>query len=213
VGTVLSVVKGVGSVKADGSLAAVKSFENARITFVSHASTAALRRAAFALDEPLVEGEAEKIAALGWVSPRAQQVWCGSEMRTRETAAALGLDALIAAELADVDYGAWRGMSLDEVEASDPEGLMAWLTDAQAAPHGGESLAQLMVRVERWMAQQTGAGHTIAVSHPAVIRAAVVCAMQAPAQSFWRVEIAPLSLTDLRYGGRFWNVRSSGCAM
>ena len=185
----------------------------ARITFISHAATLALRRASFPLDEPVVEGELEKIAVIGWVAPRAQHVWAGPEQRAQQTAKALGLAPSVAAELADVDYGAWRGKEIDELQASDPEGLAAWLTDVDAAPHGGESLVQLIARVGLWMENQTGAGHTIAVTHPAVIRAAILCSLQAPPPSFWRIEIAPLSVIDLRFNGRLWTTRSTGCSL
>jgi len=185
----------------------------ARLTFISHAATLALRRASFPLDEPVIEGELEKIAALGWLAPRAQQVLCGLEQRAQQTANALGLEASVATELGDVDYRAWRGKEVHEIHASDPDGLAVWLTDVEAAPHGGESFAQLITRVGSWMADQTAAGHTIAVTHPSVIRAAILCTLQAPPQSFWRIEIAPLSVTDLRFNGRLWTARSTGCPL
>jgi broad specificity phosphatase PhoE len=205
------------SASAGGTLSAMEPSETqvipARLALISHAATLALRRASFPLDEPVIEGELEKIAALGWLSPRAQQVLCGPEQRAQQTAKALGLEASVAAELADVDYASWRGKEVHEIHASDPDGLAAWLTDVEAAPHGGESFVQLIARVGRWMADQTAAGHTVAVTHPSVIRAAILCTLQAPPQSFWRIEIAPLSVTDLRFNGRLWTARSTGCPL
>lgn len=199
---------------ADGNLAAMEVPEPqtlpARLTLISHAPTIATKRASFSLDEPLIEGEREKISAMGWTGPRAQHVWCGPEKRTQQTAEALGLRASLAIELSDIDYGSWRGKQIDDVQTDDPEGLSDWLTNPSSAPHGGESLVQLIARTGSWMASQTSAGHVVAVTHPAVVRAAILCALQAPASSFWRVEISPLSVTDLRYNGRFWTVRSSG---
>jgi broad specificity phosphatase PhoE len=55
--------------------------------------------------------------------------------------------------------------------------------------------------------------NTIAVTHPAVIRAAIVHAMQLPPTTFWRFDVAPLSLTDLRFSGRVWSVRCAGCSL
>jgi broad specificity phosphatase PhoE len=184
-----------------------------RITLISHASTVALRYASFPLDEPLIEGEIEKIAALGWITPRARHIWCGPERRTQETAKALGLKAAVSADLGDVNYGIWQGKEIDDIQTSDPEGLADWLTNVNAAPHGGESFAQLIARIRQWMECQTSAGHTIAVTHPAVIRAAILCAIQAPPESFWRIEIAPLSITDLRFNGKLWTARSTGCSL
>jgi broad specificity phosphatase PhoE len=122
----------------------------------------------------------------------------------------LGLEPSISLDLADVNYGAWRGKEMDDIQMSDPEGLSEWLTNVNATPHGGESIAHLIERVERWMERQTGAGHVLAITHPAVIRAAVLCAMEAPPDSFWRIEVSPMSLTDLRFNGRAWTLRSMG---
>jgi broad specificity phosphatase PhoE len=183
-----------------------------RITFISHAQTSAVRRAAFPLDEPLLDGEEERIASIKWPTPRAQQVSCGPETRTRETARALGLEPSIHDDLADVDYGRWSGKGLDEIQILDPNGLSDWLNNPDSNPHDGESLTQLIERVSDWQ-QQVKSGHTLAITHPAVIRVAVLSAMQAPPQSFWRVEVAPLTLTDLRFSGRSWVVRSLGCPL
>jgi len=154
-----------------------------------------------------------KVAALGWKAPRAQRVVSGPERRVQQTAEALGLTAEVAVELRDCDYGAWRGYTLSEVELRQPEEVFAWLSDPGAAPHGGESILQLVTRVAGWLEEQRALDHTIAVTHPAVIRGALVHALQAPPSAFWRIDIAPLSLTDLRWNGRVWTVRSSGCAL
>jgi broad specificity phosphatase PhoE len=180
---------------------------------ISHAPTLALRRASFPLDEPLLHGESEKITAIGWTAPRTQYVCCGPEKRTQQTAEALGLEPAVVVELADVDYGTWNGKEIDDIHATDPEGLANWLTDVNAAPHDGEPLAHLIARVQRWMEGRTRIGHTVAVTHPAVVRAAVLCAIQAPTESFWRVEVGPLSITDLRFNGKLWTVRSVGCSL
>jgi broad specificity phosphatase PhoE len=181
------------------------------ITFISHAPTAAVRRAAFPLDEPIEERELEKLRSIGWIPPRVRQVYAGPEQRTKQTAKALGFDPILSAELKDLDCSSWQGKSLEEVQSTDPDGVGQWLTDTDAAPHGGESIANLLARIERWLAGQQGSGHTLAVTHPAVIRSAVVLTLQAPAQSFWRIDIPPVSITDLRWNGGFWNLRKSGC--
>jgi broad specificity phosphatase PhoE len=185
----------------------------ARLTLVSHAATEAQRRAAFPLDEVLLPQEIAKIKALGWNSPRTQQVLSGPERRAQQTAEALGLSAVIAPGIRDCNYGEWSGHALSEVEASHPEELFAWLTDPGAAPHGGESMLALIDRMERWMEAQRDGGHTLAITHPVVIRAAIVHALQATASTIWRIDIAPLSLTDLRWNGRVWTARSIGCTL
>ncbi len=184
-----------------------------RLTLISHAATEAQRRSAFPSDEPLEEREMAKIAALGWNAPRAQRIVSGPERRVQQTAEALGLTAEVAVELRDCDYGEWRGYTLSEVELRQPEEVFAWLTDPGAAPHGGESILQLITRIGGWLEEQRAQDHTIAVTHPAVIRSALVHTLQGPPSAFWRIDVAPLSLTDLRWNGRVWTVRCSGCAL
>jgi broad specificity phosphatase PhoE len=184
-----------------------------RISFICHQSTSALRRAAFPADETLEEADFARAASLGWSAPRAQQLLSGPEHRALQTAQALGLSAIAESGLRDCDYGRWKGLELDEVQLREPEQVVAWLTDAEAAPHGGESIMDVIGRVGRWLDRQHDSGHTVAVTHPAVIRAAIVYALDAPLSSFWRVDIAPLTLTDLRFNGRAWTLRCVGCAL
>jgi broad specificity phosphatase PhoE len=100
---------------------------------------------------------------------------------------------------------------MDEVQSEEQEGILAWLSDPSAAPHGGESLERLVVRVRIWMEEQRAVKHTIAVTHPGVIRAAVVYALQIPMHTFWRIDIAPLTVTDLCFNNSVWTLRHSGC--
>jgi broad specificity phosphatase PhoE len=185
----------------------------ARLTLISHAPIQAQRLAAFALDESLEQAELEKVAALKWFPSRAERILSGPERRTQQTARALGFSTEIEPALRDCDYGAWTGRELSKVQLDQPEDVAAWLTDPCASPHGGESILQLIARIGTWLEEQRAPGHTIAVTHPAVIRSALVHVLHAPPLSFWRIDIAPLSLTDLRWNGRAWTVRSCGCAL
>jgi broad specificity phosphatase PhoE len=184
-----------------------------RLTLISHATTAAQRRAAFPLDEPLEQQEISKIASLGWKAPKAQMILSAPELRTQQTALALGLTATITDELRDCDYGGWQGHEFSSLQTQDPEGVAAWLADPTAAPHGGESIANLIDRVGRWLDQLKENGHTIAVTHPAVIRGAIVHVLNAPLHSFWRIDVAPLTLTDLRFNGKVWTLRSCASSL
>jgi broad specificity phosphatase PhoE len=185
----------------------------ARLTLISHAPIHAQRRAAFPLDEPLEQAEIEKAGAVEWSGPPAERILSAPERRTLQTAKALGFLPESVPELRDCDYGAWTGRELSQLQSDRPQEVAAWLSDPGAAPHGGESILQLITRIGTWLMEQRAPGHTIALTHPAVIRGAVIHALQAPPLSFWRIDIAPLSLTDLRWNGRVWTVRSSGCAL
>ncbi|MBB3136578.1 broad specificity phosphatase PhoE [Rhizobium pisi] len=182
---------------------------NTRLTWICHGATAASRKALFPLDEPLEDkavGEAAGMAA----PPRADRIAASPALRARQTAQALRLDARTDPALRDCDHGRWAGRPIAAIEAEEPENLMAWMSDPQAAPHGGESFADLRTRVAGWMDEQSLlGGHVIAVSHAAVIRAAVAHVLQAPLSSFWLVDVEPLAIVRMTSNGRRWSLRFS----
>jgi broad specificity phosphatase PhoE len=129
--------------------------------------------------------------------------------RATQTAAALGLEAAIEPLLRDCNYGSWTGRSLDEVQAQEPEALADWIKDPSAAPHGGESVVAMIARVSAWLdTQLTSPGVVLVITHASVIRAAIVCAIEAEPRSFWHIDIAPLSLTQLSGNGGRWTLVS-----
>jgi broad specificity phosphatase PhoE len=184
-----------------------------RLSFISHAGTEAQRHAAFPLDEPITEREQVRIAGLDRNIPKAERVWSAPEQRAQQTCRILGLSGMPAEELRDCDYGTWKGRRMEDVQSEDPHGFIDWLTVPDSAPHGGESVERLVGRVGAWMNEQSDVRHTIAVTHPAVVRAAIVYALRLPLQNFWRFDIAPATLTDLRFSRDLWTVRCSGCSI
>jgi broad specificity phosphatase PhoE len=183
----------------------------ARLILICHAPTEATRKFAFPADEPLDARSTADAAALAGGLPRADQCWTAPELRTRQTAEALGLAATPLSLLRDCDYGTWTGRRLNEIEAQEPAAVATWLRDPAAAPHGGESIVDLMRRVATWVAGEA-ANHrrSIVVTHAAIIRAAIVHAIDATPQSFWRIDVAPLSVTRLSGADGRWNLVSLG---
>jgi len=182
---------------------------SSRLILVSHAETAAVRAAAFPRDESLDDAGRREAAALAGSLGMFSAVWVSPAKRAVETAAALGFEAKPDTELRDLDVGRWAGQSFADVEAGEPEAMVQWLRDPNASPHGGETIEALRARVSRWLsAPERQSGRTIAFTHPAVIRAAVVVAIDAGTQSFWRIDIAPLTIVDLRSHGGRWTLRS-----
>lgn len=183
---------------------------SARLTLVSHAPTAATDAAAFAADEPLDErGTAWATSARGRLS-RVDRVLCSPSRACLQTAAAMQLAVEPEPLLRDWDLGRWRGRTLDDVAAAEPAAVEAWMTDPDAAPHGGERLTELLARIGTWLGSLPSQRHTVAVTHPAVVRAAVVSTLAAAAEGFWRLDIAPLTATVLRGGPPRWSVRTTG---
>lgn len=180
----------------------------ARLTLICHGATPATRASAFPLDEPIEDGVEEQARTLGLSLRRRDRAVTSPALRARQTAEALSLNADVDPALRDCDYGRWSGRKLANIQAAHPAELAAWLSDTDAAPHGGESLRALMLRVSDWMADRLrDDGHTIAVTHAAIIRVAVVDVLGAPPESFWRIDIEPLSFVDLRSDKRRWILR------
>jgi len=125
----------------------------ARLILVCHASTDAVRKAAFPVDEPLDDSGKQRASALAGHLPDADLSWTSPELRTRQTAAALQLTAIEQPALRDCDYGVWRGRTFDDVLAHERQVYQQLLTAIQALPDmrflepwkpGGRSLIPIL---------------------------------------------------------------------
>ena len=182
-----------------------------RLILICSGSTEALRKARFAADEPLEPKSLAQAVDMAGHLPRAALVFGSPALRARQTAKALGLEPAVMAVLRDQGAGDWTGKTLAEVEALDPLALMAWITDPAAAPPGGESLQDVALRMAGVLADLlTQPGTVLAVTHPAVIRVAATLVLGAPLQSAAKIDVEPLTLTDLRSDGRRWHLRALG---
>jgi broad specificity phosphatase PhoE len=152
------------------------------------------------VDEGLEEFARGRLGALRGRLPTGHTAVTGAALRCRQTAEALGLTANVEAALADWDLGSWAGKSLDDLAVNHPIDVHTWMSDPDAAPHGGESLNTVLRRVGDWLDDPDPERPTrlLAVTHPAVIRAAVVHALQAEARSFWRIDVPPLTVAEVR---------------
>lgn len=104
--------------------------------------------------------------------------------------------------------GRWRGCTLADVAAYEPAAVDVWLTDPRSAPHGGESLLAFIFRIGNWLDTRPACdGSIVAVAEPAVVRAALVYALQAPPSTYWHVDVRPLSTVTLTGLPRRWSFR------
>lgn len=152
-----------------------------RLLLIRHATTAAVRRAAFPVDEPLDDAGRAAAATLAGSLGRGEAL-CSPALRARQTAAAAGLAPVeLEAQLRECDFGAWAGRVLADVHADDPDGAAAWMTDPDAAPHGGEPLSALLARVGRWLDEQARrdgrAVHLVAQADTIAQRVLQVCGL------------------------------------
>jgi phosphoserine phosphatase len=159
----------------------------------------------------LGRAEAEAVAARiaeGWrpvkvyTSPMGRCVATGQQI-----AAACGAAAEPIAALNDLDYGAWRWRSDDEVRATWPDLFAAW----QARPHlvrfpGGETLQELLARTAdalRLVLQRHPLEDetVVLVGHDSVNRALLLQFLDQPLSAFWRVAQSPCAISEIDIGG------------
>lgn len=180
--------------------------EVVRLTLISHAMTDAMAAVRFPADEPLNALGHRQIGAMTALG-NGELAICAPEIRARQTAELLGLAVEIDPRIADLDCGRWRGGILNGLPA---EQLSVWLTAPEQAPHGGESIVDLIARVRAWLdSLSVRPGRVVAVTHPAVIRAVMLITLDAPPISFWRIDIAPASRTTVFLRGNAWTFRST----
>ncbi|WP_181807545.1 histidine phosphatase family protein [Streptomyces shenzhenensis] len=183
-----------------------------RVTFVAAARSSPLLAERFEDDRPLdtagwdeVQHVAHELVPLAAAELR----YCSPTPRSRATGDALGYAPLVQLALRDCDMGRWRGLTLGEAMAREPDQVDAWLADPRATPHGGESLLGFISRVGGWLdTRPVGDGDRIvAVAEPSVIRAALVYALKAPPSTYWNIDVRPLSTTTVTGRGGRWNLR------
>lgn len=132
--------------------------------------------------------------------------WVTSRLRrTKQTAAAIAaaggrtIAPTEEPDLGEQDFGDWHGMTYNEVYAL-PSAHRFWLAPATHRPPGGESFADLCVRVSRVIHRLTDqwAGRDIvAVAHGGTIRAALAVALDLDPEAALRFATENLSLTRL----------------
>jgi broad specificity phosphatase PhoE len=193
-----------------------------RVLLVSPAISSALREARFGggseddLDAAgLRQAEAGREAVRDL--PLAARMYVSPSRRCRRTAEVLGLDAEAVSGLAPWTMGRWQGRTLAEVAAEEPAPVRTWLSDPASAPHGGETLLALHDRVGHWLDTLDGAGdeqandagrrgQVVCVAEPDIVRATTVHALGADPRVFWRIDVRPLSVTELTARDGRWNL-------
>jgi broad specificity phosphatase PhoE len=179
-----------------------------RLLLVRHAATAATRAAGFPGDEALDARGRDAAVRLAGSLPVGGAALSSPALRCRQTAEAAGLEApAIEPELRECDFGAWAGRTLAELHASDPAATGAWMQEPDACPHGGESLTAFCARVAGWLDRDAARGGcAVAITHGGVVKAALVRALGAPLAAFWRIDVAPLGITELHAHDGRWTV-------
>src|SRR5450830_1596218 len=178
-----------------------------QLLMISHAATKEMRSGRFPADDLL--DERAVAATQAWrqyaLLPAQAEVFISAAACTHATAQLLGLNAQIAPALTEIDHGRWRGESLADVAASEPEALAEWMRDPTTATHGGESFGAALTRVGVWMDSLEHGKSVVAVTHTSILRAAIIHALDITPTAFARIEIGPLCLIQLSHSTRGWS--------
>ncbi|NGO79253.1 bifunctional RNase H/acid phosphatase [Streptomyces sp. YC504] len=150
--------------------------------------------------------QAERVAAALAARGTIEAIVSSPLTRCRQTASAvaarLGLDLSVEDGLRETDFGAFEGLTFAEAKERFPAELDAWLASPDAAPPGGESFAEVAVRVAeaRDRLVERYAGRTVLlVTHVTPVKTLVRLALGAPPESLFRMELSAASLTAVAY--------------
>jgi len=180
--------------------------ESLRLTLVSHAATAAMRRGQLPDGDDLDRRGVDAVQSWPGRSllPKTPSVFVSPVPCAISTARALGLDGRQEEALAEMDFGRWRGCQFKDLAESQPAALQDWLSNADMDSHGGESFSRLSQRVSSWMDSLSAKDEVVAITHASVIRAAIIHALGCPVSSFRHIEISPLAMVRLVRSRRGW---------
>ena len=99
----------------------------------------------------------------------------------------------------DAMRGAFAGLSMNHGDAHLARAVLEGCAYA---------LRDLVDRLDRWLHARLGdAGALLAITHAPIVRAAIVATLAAPPEACWRIDVPPLSTTELVSDGRRWTWR------
>lgn len=141
--------------------------------------------------------------------PAPQAVIHSPLLRARQTAEKIAtrnsLELLELADLTEISFGEWDGLTNEEVFAGYESQYQAWRGSLDVPPPGGESLKDFAKRIDSafdWLMENYAGSCVVVVAHVMPIRGLLKIAQDAPLSAFWRPNIAPASLSIARYWGR-----------
>jgi probable phosphoglycerate mutase len=166
------------------------------------------RRFSGSSDLPLSQlGRADAAAAAQHLAGRGIDVIVSSPLlRTRQTAEAaaevLGVPVEVDADLRELDFGDWEGLTADEARAKSPLAFRRWSTSIDVRPPGGESIADVSTRVARARRRvlERHAGTTVLlVSHVTPIKLLLAAGLGVGDEIVHRVFLEAASLSTVTW--------------
>jgi probable phosphoglycerate mutase len=117
----------------------------------------------------------------------------------------LGAEQVELADLREISFGDWDGLTNEELFVGYEEHYQRWRGSYDVAPPNGESLQDFDVRVNQSLdfILDNFAGKTVVVvAHVMPIRGLLRIANDASVAGFWRVNLGPASISIARFWGR-----------
>ncbi len=120
------------------------------------------------------------------------------------TAIRLHLEPETDERLVEIAHGSWEGRYREDVERTDVDRYRRWRDDpAHVAFDGGERLAEVAARWRSFARDLNATAQvTLVVTHDAVIRCALLDAMQRPLDDFWHVRTENAAFAAFATGER-----------
>jgi broad specificity phosphatase PhoE len=146
-------------------------------------------------------GEAQAATVAGLLAAESiNAVVCSPLRRARSTAdvvgARLGLAPAVDADLAEVDFGVFEGLTYGEAQARWPDEIERWYGDPAVPPPGGESVLQLRERVLR-ARDRLPAGRVLVVSHATPIQLLLADVLGLAPAGALRLRVGPGSVSRM----------------
>ncbi len=103
----------------------------------------------------------------------------------------------------ELSFGAWEGLTYDEIKAKEPELLEKWQTDPlNAAAPSGETLQQLAMRVDSAL-EDLRADHedqtVLLTVHGGTIQALLCLALGIELNHYWQFSVSSASLSEITF--------------
>ena len=117
----------------------------------------------------------------------------------------LGAEQVELADLREIGFGDWDGLTNEELFVGHESQYQAWRGSYDVAPPNGESLKGFDVRVNRsldFILDKFAGKTVVVVAHVMPIRGLLRIANDASVAGYWRVDLGPASISIARFWGR-----------
>ena len=127
--------------------------------------------------------------------------------RTSQTASAIAAHhqcpLALTSALRELHFGEWEGLTYEQIQESDPQGLETWNQDTlDYAPPGGESLKVLANRISTFkedISTRHSRGTVLLVTHGGCLQVLLCLALEVSPQRYWQFRLSPASLSEIRF--------------